>query len=190
LAIVCASGAAMADPQAQIQVQTAQPNALKVKFVPPPELGAKPNRPGPSADGAYTLQVTVRGIHAQTKQPWTISVPARSYSIVSPRDAASGLPTGKRMHKPIRFTFHKSALQDGVLPAALARQDGIASVSFAFRPVAQGAPQYITAHELGHASLEVVDEYVEVAFPTFQKITWTWNDGPKAVTDEWIVPPR
>lgn len=32
------------------------------------------------------------------------SVSSSSYQIVSPRDAASGLPTGKRMHKPMVIT--------------------------------------------------------------------------------------
>lgn len=169
--------------------QTTQP--LTVKFVPPPELGAKPNRPGPSVDNAYTLTATVQGTNAQSKQPWSTSFPVRSYAIVSPRDAASGLPTGQRMHKPMRLSFRKTSLQDGILATAIARQDDITMVKLEFKPLrADLSTQYITVHELAHASLEVVDEYAEAAFPTYHKLRWTWFENQKPQTDEWIVPPE
>ena len=38
-----------------------------------------------------------------------IDVSAVSHEIVSPRDAASGLPTGKRQHKPISITMEWGA---------------------------------------------------------------------------------
>jgi hypothetical protein len=169
----------------QLQVAT----ALKVKFVPPPELGARPNHPAASADNAYTLRVTVSGVNASSKQPWSVTMPARSYAITAPRDAVSGNATGRRAYKPVRFTFHKSSLQDGVLGAAVAREDRITLVKFDFKPVKEGPTHYVATHELGHASLEGVDEYVEAAFPTYQKITWSWIDGAITQTDQWTVPP-
>lgn len=190
LAVLVAAAPALAQTSIRQQPQVQAQQTQTVKFVPPPELGAKPNRPGPSADNAYTLNVTLQGINATTKQPWTTTIPVRSYAIVSPRDAASGLPTGKRMHKPFRISFRKASLQDGILGGAVAREDRIVSAKLDFKPVSGGSSQYVAVHELGHASLEVVDEYAEAAFPTYQKIIWTWVDGGKQQNDEWIVPPE
>jgi hypothetical protein len=50
------------------------------------------------APGDYTVSVCT----ADGKAP--AADVAASHTIVSPRDAASGLPTGKRQHKPVRIT--------------------------------------------------------------------------------------
>jgi hypothetical protein len=166
--------------------QTQQPS-FRVQFVPPPEL-AKPNRPATSAEGAYTLSAVVTGVNGASKQPWSVTIPVRSYVIKAPRDSASGNSTGRRAYKPVRFSFHKSALslQFG---AAIAREDKIRSVKFDFHPVTSAPSTSVVVHGLDHASLEVVDEYVEATFPTYEKITWTWLEGQKTQTDEWTVPP-
>jgi hypothetical protein len=46
--------------------------------------------------------------HGRRHQPWVGGAGAHAfnYQVVSPRDAASGLPTGKRMHKPYTVTAH------------------------------------------------------------------------------------
>lgn len=157
--------------------------SFRVQFVPPPELGAKANRPGPSAEGAYTLSAIVTGVNAQTKQPWTAAIPVRSYAV----KPARGVPSGRRQYMAVRFTFHKSALSMN-FGSAIARQDEIRSIKFDFHPVNAGTSTSVTLHELAHGSLEVVDEYVEAAFPTYQKLSWTWIDGQKPQTDEWTAP--
>lgn len=162
-----------------------QAPSFRVQFVPPPEIGTKAHRPGTSAEGAYTLNAIVTGVNAQTKQPWTVTIPVRSYTVKSPREPANA--PKQRQPKPVRFSFHKSALSMN-FGAAIARQDDISSVKFDFRPVNAAPATSVTIHGLEHASLEVVDEYVEAAFPTYQKLTWTWAEGPKTQTDEWIVP--
>jgi len=40
----------------------------------------------------------------QTKTKGKMEVYGFSHEVVSPRDAASGLPTGKRQHKPVRMS--------------------------------------------------------------------------------------
>jgi hypothetical protein len=164
-----------------------QAPVFKVQFVPPPEL-AKPNRPAASAEGAYTLNAVVTGMNAQSKQPWSVTIPVRSYTIRSAREAATGNATGRRQYMPVRFSFHKSALSMN-FGAAIARQDDIVSLKFDFRPVNSAPATNVTIHGLDHASLEVVDDYVEAAFPTYQKISWTWVDGSKTQTDVFTVPP-
>src|SRR4051794_3294922 len=49
-------------------------------------------------------QGEIKGSVTQKGREGKIMVIAVSHEIVSPRDAASGLPTGKRMHKPFVIT--------------------------------------------------------------------------------------
>jgi type VI secretion system secreted protein Hcp len=69
-------------------------------------------------------QGTLKGSSAHEKDATTVV--SFSHDITSPRDAASGLSTGKRMHKPISVTievnsqsspdWHDAALKNAVLP--------------------------------------------------------------------------
>ncbi|WP_044238634.1 type VI secretion system tube protein TssD, partial [Chondromyces apiculatus] len=49
-------------------------------------------------------QGDIKGSVIQKGREDSIMVIAVSHEIISPRDAASGLPTGKRMHKPFVIT--------------------------------------------------------------------------------------
>src|SRR6478672_2461143 len=49
-------------------------------------------------------QGIIKGSVTQKGREGLIKVIAVSHEIISPRDAASGLPTGKRMHKPFVIT--------------------------------------------------------------------------------------
>src|SRR5688572_853715 len=63
---------------------------------------------------SYYLRVTgatqglIKGSVTQKGREGLIELKGWGWSVVSPRDAASGLPTGKRQHKPIRFTANLS----------------------------------------------------------------------------------
>src|SRR6266404_1793228 len=46
----------------------------------------------------------IKGSVTQKGREGSIMVIAVSHDVISPRDAASGLPTGKRMHKPFVIT--------------------------------------------------------------------------------------
>src|SRR5688572_19311796 len=58
---------------------------------------------------SYYLKVTgekqglIKGSVTQKGREGLIELKGWGWSVVSPRDAASGLPTGKRQHKPITF---------------------------------------------------------------------------------------
>jgi type VI secretion system secreted protein Hcp len=64
-------------------------------------------KPAPSGQAVVSAQSTTRHVAIVKDSTGEVSFPvlALSHSIVSPRDAASGLPTGKRQHKP--FTIPK-----------------------------------------------------------------------------------
>jgi len=65
---------------------------------------------GSSADpDATTATVMITGQKQGAFSQTPIDVTAVSHEIVSPRDPASGLPTGKRQHKPISITMEWGA---------------------------------------------------------------------------------
>ena len=66
---------------------------------------------GASLQAAETVFLFIRDIQGEVVQKGRegmMEVFGFSHEIVSPRDAASGLPTGKRQHSPIRFVIRQS----------------------------------------------------------------------------------
>lgn len=117
-----------------------------------------------------------------------------SSSIVSPRDAASGLPTGKRQHKPFTITkrIDKASVQ---LFQALVTNERLNTVEFDLLSRA-GGPAYATvkltnasvasrtagdAGKTNHHDLETIEF-------TYQKIEWTFVDGGITAEDDWETP--
>lgn len=57
-----------------------------------------------SSGGASDRSVSSGGDRPQESIKWTFLKIEWTYEVKNPRDAGSGLPTGKRMHKPITIT--------------------------------------------------------------------------------------
>lgn len=143
-----------------------------------------------------------KGSVTQKGREGKIMVIAVSHDIVSPRDAASGLPTGKRMHKPFVITkeLDKSS---PLLYNILVHNENITEWELQFwQPSATGAEKQHYSIKLLNANIASIDfrmannkhpdlmkfsEYEEVAF-TYQKITWTWVDGGITAEDDWEAP--
>ena len=149
-------------------------------------------------------QGEIKGSVTQKGREGKIMVIAVSHEIVSPRDPATGLPTGKRMHKPFVITkeLDKSS---PLLYNALCNNENITEFELQFWTPQVGAvggsgteKQHYTV-KLTNASIadikfamlnnknpELVKyaEHEEVAF-TYQKIEWIWNDGGIMSTDNW-----
>jgi type VI secretion system secreted protein Hcp len=140
--------------------------------------------PPPDPDSvAATVSVTgqVQGKFSSTP----IDVTAISHEIVSPRDPASGLPTGKRQHKPIVLTMDWGASTPLFLNA-LTQNENLTSVLIAL--LSNG--KQVATIQLQNASVSQFDQHgenVTLQF-TYQKITWTWIDGGIAATDDWESP--
>jgi type VI secretion system secreted protein Hcp len=144
--------------------------------------------------GAFEGPVTTRGYEK------SVGVDVAEHAIVSPRDAASGLPTGKRQHKP--FLITKSV--DKTTPMfykALVNNETLTSCTIRFvRPSDAGTLDTYYTVTLTNASLAGIDfrkgdaragagrfgEYEEISF-TYQKIQWTITDGI-TVQDDWESP--
>jgi len=152
-------------------------------------------------------QGEIKGSVTQKGREDKIMVIAMSHSVISPRDAASGLPTGKRMHKPLVIT----AELDKSLPliySALTNNENITEWKLEFWTPQIKAVQG-NAVEVQHYNVELLNanvasidfrmannkhpdlmkfaEYVEIAF-TYQKITWTWTQGGIMAMDDWEAP--
>ncbi len=114
-----------------------------------------------------------------------IDVTAISHEIVSPRDPASGLPTGKREHKPITITMAWGASTPLFLNA-MTQNENLTSVLIGLLT----AGKQVATIQLQNASVSQFDQHganVTLQF-TYQKITWTWVDGGITAEDDWEAP--
>ncbi|HRI72387.1 MAG TPA: Hcp family type VI secretion system effector [Polyangium sp.] len=152
-------------------------------------------------------QGKINGSVTQAKRVDSIMVIAVSHEIISPRDPASGLPTGKRMHKPFVITkeLDKSS---PLLYNALVHNENITEWKLDhYTPQVKAAQGMGT--ETNHFTIKLINaniasinfrmannrnpdlmkysEYEEVAF-TYQKIIWTWNEGGISGEDDWEDP--
>lgn len=75
--------------------------------------------------GAIKGDATIKGSEGK------IECSSFSTQIISPRDAASGLASGKRMHKPVVFTMHFSPAAVQLITAANTNEN-ITKVEFTF----------------------------------------------------------
>ncbi len=138
------------------------------------------NPPDPDHVSAGTMAVV-----AQVQGSFSANVLGVSHEIVSPRDPASGLATGKRMHKPITITAAFDASTPRLIQA-LVNNENLKTVTINFTPAGtKGATIVLT-----NASVSQYDQTGEtVSFQfTYQKITWTWVDGGITASDDWEAP--
>lgn len=152
-------------------------------------------------------QGEIKGSVTQKGRENKIMVIAARHEIASPRDAASGLPTGKRMHHPFVITKEVDK-SSPLLYTAMVGNENLTEWELQFwRPsqaTATGAGaerQYYTV-KLTNANIANITfhmpnnkdpnllklaEYEEVSF-VYQKIEWLWVDGGITSTDAWLVP--
>lgn len=144
----------------------------------------------------------VKGGVKQKGREGSIAVVALSHEIVSPRDPASGMATGKRTHKPIVITKELDQATP-VLYTMLATNENITDwVLQYFTPDPRGTEtQNFTIH-LTNASIDdirlvkpltwspdlaKIPDYQEISF-MYQKIDWTWSQGGITAADQWTAP--
>lgn len=121
----------------------------------------------------------------------TIVVEEFVHDIVSPRDAASGLPTGQRQHKPITIT-KRIDRSTPLLYNAMVNNENLTNVAFLFyRTGREGLTEQYYTVELVNASISEIrpaGRDVENISFCYQKIIWTWNDGGITAMDDWEAP--
>jgi type VI secretion system secreted protein Hcp len=147
-------------------------------------------------------QGQIHGSVTQKGRENKILVIAVQHEIVCPRDPQSGIPTGKRMHKP--FTITKELDRSSpLLYGVLCTNENLPEARIDFwtaTPTGQ-EKQHFTVR-LTNANISAINfkmanirnpklvrlaEYEEIAL-TYQKIEWTWNDGGLTAADDWETP--
>jgi len=147
-------------------------------------------------------QGPIRGSVIQKGREGKILVIGALHEIVCPRDPASGIPTGKRAHKP--FTLLKELDRSTpFLFNILCNNENITSAEVQFwQPSPMGVErQHYTVRLINaniasihfkmpntrFAKLARLTEYEEVSF-TYQRIEWIWNEGNLTGVDDWETP--
>lgn len=141
----------------------------------------------------------IQGSVSKKGQEGAILVFAVSHQIVSPRDAASGLASGKRQHHALVITKELDR-STPLLFNVLCTNENISSFRLRFyAPTTGGVEKQNFTIELTNANIASIDfrmpnnkhadlaklpEYEEVAF-TYQQITWTWTEGGIMAMDSW-----
>lgn len=142
----------------------------------------------PAGDPVFTGSIAATGQKQgafQGSNGPTIPINGIGHEIVSPRDAASGLPTGKRQHKPLTITkqIDKST---PLFMNALVQNENLTSVLIG---MLRNGNQVMTIRLTNASVSDRVQkgDYETISF-TYQKITWTWVDGGITAEDDWEAP--
>jgi type VI secretion system secreted protein Hcp len=147
-------------------------------------------------------QGTISGSVTQKGLEGSILVHSFSNSVTSPRDPASGLATGKRMHQPLTI-LKELDKSSPLLWNALVNNETLTSWQLAvWAPTPTGLDKQIYTITLTNASIASIREFMvdnedptllklpvreEITF-TYQKIQWTWVDGGISAQDDWQAP--
>ena len=97
-----------------------------------------------------------KGSCTQKGREGSIQIIAVSHSVVSPRDVASGLPSGKRMHKPICLT-QELDMSLPLLYSALTQNENIPTWKLEFWTTAFQDRTKSVGAEMQHYTIELVN---------------------------------
>jgi type VI secretion system secreted protein Hcp len=133
-------------------------------------------------EGEIKGECTVRGLED------TIVCLGFSHEIASPTDAVSGLPTGKRQHKPLKVVKYIDK-STPLLYTALTSNENLPTVTLKFfRTGATGlAVNYFTITLTNAVLHRVTSDFpnLEMLEFTYQKIEWTFVNGGLTSSDNW-----
>lgn len=142
--------------------------------------------------GAFTGPVTQPGYEG------SVQVEAADHGISSPRDAATGMASGKRQHKPFVFTKSTDKASPRFISALISNETLTNCILKFVRPAADGTIDNYYTVKLTNASVASVDfnkgdaraaagrlgEYETIGL-TYQKIEWLITDGGVLAVDDW-----
>lgn len=152
-------------------------------------------------------QGEIKGSVIQKGREGKILVLACDHEVVTPRDAATGLATGRRQHKP--FTLIKELDQSSpLLYRALVNNEAITEWELQFwTPQVKGSTgagtevqhytvrlsgvhlcgMHFTQHDTRNPELARYAESETVSF-TYSRIEWLWVKGGISSSDDWSGP--
>ena len=146
-------------------------------------------------------QGEISGSVDSTGRENSILVHSFSHEIVSPRDPASGLPTGSRQHRPILILVEIDKYSPLLWKAFVTNETLIAWELQLWKVAenADDAENEIYSIRLTNASIASIRESMidnedsagaqlpprqEITF-TYQKIEWMWTDSGATAQDDW-----
>lgn len=148
-------------------------------------------------------QGAINGSVTQKGREGSILVHSLSHEILSPRDPATGLPTGKRQHQPLIF-LKEIDKSSPLLWSALVNNENLVTCQLAFfeAVAASGVEKQIYTITLTNANIASMTESMldneqaanaslpmrEQISVTYQKIQWTWVEGGITAMDDWGSP--
>jgi type VI secretion system secreted protein Hcp len=144
----------------------------------------------------------IKGSVTQAGREDLIEVFAVDHNIMSPRDVASGRPTGKRQHSPVRLVcpvdkatpiLYNALVNNESLPTAAisfykTMDDGMESEFFTIELTnATVSKMAFDAPHLKDPAMGPYPDMVNIELH-YQKIVWTWQDGGIMGEDDWEAP--
>jgi type VI secretion system secreted protein Hcp len=131
-----------------------------------------------------------------------------SYSVQSPRDAATGQASGKRQHKPVSFGLETGSASQQLFQA-LVSNEVLTDVLIEFvdtnkegknyvrqtikltnATVSNIRPQAFVSNGTNKHGHSVMLDYEMEKIPmAFHAIEWTWVNGGKTASDDWEARP-
>jgi type VI secretion system secreted protein Hcp len=147
-------------------------------------------------------QGDIKGSVTQKGREDSMMIIAFNHEVFAPRDAASGLPTGKRQHKPITVTKELDKATP-LLMSVLVNNENITKWEARFwQPSKSGQEFQFYTIELVNASIASIrTEMLNNKYPEnmqhkerehisfcYQKIIWTFEDGGITAEDDWETP--
>jgi type VI secretion system secreted protein Hcp len=147
-------------------------------------------------------QGDIKGGVTQKGREGKILVMAFDHEIQSPRDPASGLPTGKRIHRPFTITkeidksspllysvlVNNETITVWELQCFAAKSSGAEvnnyTVTLTNARIVDIASNMLNNKVPENAKMPIMEE---VNF-AYQKIQWTWVDGGITASDDWESP--
>ena len=145
-------------------------------------------------------QGQIKGSVTQAGREDMIMVIGFDHTVVSPRDAASGLATGHRQHQPVVITKEIDAASPD-LWRAMVHNENLSTFRLEFyRPSSSGMENHFYSIELFNAQISTIktemlnNKYPEnmthlerekVAF-VYERISWIFMDGGDLAEDSWV----
>jgi type VI secretion system secreted protein Hcp len=131
----------------------------------------------------------------------SIECTAFTFKVISPRDKATGLASGRRYYEPIQFVKNIDQATPGIA-RALVENEVITSAQFRFFGVESGAEKlvYTVLAENGRISSQrqFVSDTLDPALASrppqeevglvFTQITWSWDSPAISGQDTWGAP--
>jgi type VI secretion system secreted protein Hcp len=146
--------------------------------------------PGLQAIAAVNAYMTFDTKEEKMKgDPSRASSPERIHLISVSRDTASGMATGKRMHKPFTITKEVDAASP-MLKQALAKGSSVGDVTVVFEGAGPGTAKTAQKIVLTNAlitGIQMVGKSEQITFD-YQTIEVTYMNGNKSATDDWESP--